>query len=298
MPLRRSTLDTIPAEARHHLVCYEVNEGRQRSDTGLEIANVDWRYCLFRAVGLKGAKFQNSNIPFCRFEHCYLRQSAFVRVDLTGATFVDCNLRDVKFEDCKMWYCTFQNCSINYDEALKSAPLEGSIREKFLKALRLNARSTGDARQADRLLLMEMRADRNEQQDIALAATHWHQSRYTTRDRLRAAKRLSTHWIENLVWGYGVRIHRIVFTALTVIALFALTLWGRQVPFAGALKETAGPLTLTDAIYVSAMAFTTVGFGDITPASVFGKCVMSFLGVVGPALLGLFVAAAYRRIQR
>ena len=301
MALTRSTLDTMPEKAQHRLLAYEVNEGQVPPERGVTKKNIDWSYCLFRGLGLKQAVFENSNIPYCRFEQCYLRQSSFTRVDLTGSTFDDCNLRDVEFNDCELWYTTFHKCSLNYDSILQSAPQKWSPRERFLRSLRLNATSMGDVRQADRLLLLEMEADRREQWDIVVTASKWHQNRYTQGDRHRALGRWLLHCVEGAIWGYGVRIHRIALTALAILTGSSFLFWLLSIPLRMADDKPeveAIHRDLIDCIYVSVMAFTTVGFGDITPSSILGKITTSALGIIGPICLGLFVAAAYRRIQR
>ena len=152
-----------------------------------EIESVKVTTCTFESVGLLGARISDGAISHSLFSNCYLRNAKFIRMDLTGTRFSNCNLRHVSFEGCKLWYVDFKGCVIDYDKAIEAAPTnEPYLRKHFLRSLRLNAESMGDPRAANKLLLLEMEADKHEQLNIFLVNSRHYRDRFVFTDRLRA----------------------------------------------------------------------------------------------------------------
>lgn len=290
MALTRTLLDEFQDGAHLLSAHFELKLEFKRSDE-------KWTNCVFIGVGLKGATLAKMDIKFAKFRHCYLRGSTLERCDFTGSEFVDCNLRNVKWENCKLEYVSFTRCDLDYGEIIQCLPDNNYMRRRLLRSLRINALSMGDTRQADRLLLMEMDADWGEQKDILFLASDFHRARYGPSDRLKAFSRLVVHAVESLVWGYGVKLRKILVFCLILLGLSSTSLWaiGAKLSVNDGASEA---LDFWMCAYVASVTFSTLGFGDVVPCDFWGRFVLSLTGLAGPVCLGLFVAAAYRRIQR
>lgn len=96
--------------------------------------------------------------------------------------------------------------------------------------------------------------------------------------------------IEGAVWGYGERPIRVLSTALLIILLYAIafhqwTSW-----------ETAeSDLSWVDSAYLSAITFTTLGYGDITPKTSVMKLLCASEALIGAFILGLVIAGFSNR---
>lgn len=69
---------------------------------------------------------------------------------------------------------------------------------------------------------------------------------------------------------------------LLVLATLVVGMW-----FYGAVEG----LNAVDSLYLSVMTLTTVGYGDITPATDAGKLFTSAYVVIGVGIIGLFIRA-------
>ena len=290
MALNEKKLDDFDDSEHLCAAAYEVVENFQKHD-------VVWTNCFLTEIGLKDAKLSSMAIKYSRLERCYLRGANLINVDLTGSEFTGCNLRNASFDKCKLWYVSFSHCIVDYENILRCLPKELNIRCQVLHTLRLNALSMGEIRQADHLLLLEMEADRMEQWNIFSLASPWHKKRYKGADRAKALWRWIVHHVEKGVWGYGVKMFSILKVCMCVLLLSSGLLWLTETKLI-VTSGVAGAQDFCTCLYAATVAFSTIGFGDAIATSGFGRFILSATGLVGPVCLGLFTAAAYRRIQR
>jgi len=290
MPLTPRLLDQLAEGGEFLEFSYETVDN-------LQIENAKLDKCVFRGVGLKVAHFIGGDVQFCEFHGSYLRFTKFERVDLTGTSFVGCNLRHAKFDGSKLWYVDFRECQLDYEAVLQHAPAELYLKERLLHRLRMNANSTGETRIVDRLLLIQMEAERKEQFNVFAVATEYHR-RFRPVQRLQSFTRWLTHWFELLVWGYGVRMLSLIRTAVILVLLSALAVWTSRTPYFAPVGESPRALDLGESLYVAVVTFSTLGFGDFSPAATTGRIISVTLSVSGAVFLGLVAATAYRRIQR
>ena len=83
-----------------------------------------------------------------------------------------------------------------------------------------------------------------------------------------------------------------------MILAAALANWLSAAEFFQASANTKTTLGFWEALYVSVVTFTTVGYGDIAPADVFPRIVCCAEGIAGGIFLGLLAATAYKRIGK
>ena len=85
--------------------------------------------------------------------------------------------------------------------------------------------------------------------------------------------------LEYLIWGYGERPSKVIIVALLVVGLSSFYFY-----FYG---PTIG--RVIDSIYFSAITFTTLGYGDITPADDYAKIICSAEALLGGLSIGLLI---------
>lgn len=105
-------------------------------------------------------------------------------------------------------------------------------------------------------------------------------------------------WVVNRVFyhvaGYGESPLRVVSTYVLMILLFAVLYWAT-----GALDgRNAGPYSVWEYIYASAVTITTLGFGNQQPVLAMHRFLAAFEACLGSFLLAFFVVVVSRRMMR
>jgi len=93
--------------------------------------------------------------------------------------------------------------------------------------------------------------------------------------------------LESMLWGYGEKPFRIFLVALFVVSAYA------GIYNAVDWTDTDGKLSklgLIDSLYFSAVTFTTLGYGDITPKTQLLKMLAGSEALCGAFIIGLIVA--------
>lgn len=262
------------------------------------LRGVQLDHCLFRRVGLKQVTFQDGAIQHSCFLDSYLRNTTFEAVDLTGTRFENCNLRHAVFDRCKLWYVQFHRCDLDYSSLLETLPGEVNLRRLLLRSLRLNAATIGDTPMANRLLLLEMKAERDEQHAIVRPRTLYFSNNFNAGDRVSAFLSLLAHYLQLAIWGYGVRIRSLLRAGLLLVLLSAFLHVFLGSRFYTPSENAERVVSFWEALYISVVTFSTTGFGDFAPASAVARIIASAGSVAGAVFLGLFTASVYRRIRR
>ncbi len=255
-------------------------------------------FCLLKDKHLLGVAFSGGRVRHCRLEFVNLRDASFDRVDLTGTTFTQCNLRHARFVNCNLRYVNFNQCQLDYGAVLESAPNEPNLRQELLRSLRCNALSMGDSRQAEQLLAQELVAEREELWNRIVVRTEHYRKRSSGWDRIVAGRDWLGWWVSHLFWGHGLALGRIPTSGAFVVATFAALCVALPAHYRFEGAAGARALTFSEALYYSAMSFTTGGFGDIMPGNEVARVITSVEGLIGVVFLGFFAAAAYRRLAR
>jgi uncharacterized protein YjbI with pentapeptide repeats len=273
----------------------EINDGIREQAT---VSDVQLSHCLLKDKYLRDVTFKGGMIRHCRLEFCNLRKASFERIDFTGTVFLSCDLRRASFTSCTLWYTFFDRCSLDYDAILRAAPPETNLRQQFLRSLRLNAVSLGDKVWADNLLHLELIAQRDELKNVVLRSTVYYRQRYDKIDQIWSAGRLVLHVINDLLWGHGYNLKRLVISGFVVNAFFASLCWLSPARYAVRDEPVTRSLNLFEAVYYSIISLTTGGFGDIIPGNTVARVITATEGLVGVIFLGFFAAAVYRRYSR
>ncbi|MCD6427113.1 MAG: pentapeptide repeat-containing protein, partial [Caldisericaceae bacterium] len=96
--------------------------------------------------------------------------------------------------------------------------------------------------------------------------------------------------------SYGESWPKIIFTALSVIGICALFYWWKSGIVYSACSNPARGFSTN--LYFSIVTFTTLGYGDLHPASTGARIVAGFEAFLGAFLLAYFVVIVSRKIMR
>lgn len=262
----------------------------------LKLNNVKLKRCLFIRLGFKNAEFRKVNFHQCVFEDCYFRKSAFYDVEFTGSFFKDCNLERASFEAARFWYVRFLRCRLNYNEILQSLPMEPNIAISLLRSLRQNAIQMGEKEIADKLLVRQIKTEKRELKNRFLGVSAYYKRRYDSVDRLLSLGKFVGLVLSGWIWGHGLRLKNLLISAFILILAFGLWFSRFGLFNHNSCKDVC--LNFWSSLYLSIATFTTLGYSEYGPASLFTyiACgIESFLGVV---FLGFLAASVYRKLSR
>lgn len=92
-----------------------------------------------------------------------------------------------------------------------------------------------------------------------------------------------SHGISYLVWGFGEKPIRTVLTSLFILFLYTIIYFSSQIESIGG--------NIINSFYLSAIMFTTLGFGDFTPLQTGSfKLLLASEALLGAFTFGLFIA--------
>ncbi len=126
----------------------------------------------------------------------------------------------------------------------------------------------------------------------------WHA---LTHEESSFKERVESFWkwllnvVGDLIWGYGEKPIRPFLAGLTVVLVMALIYH-----FSGLVNHNGHPLSTAafgDSLYLSAVTFTTVGFGDFVPTG-WVRIFASLEALCGIVLAPMFIVSLSRRYLR
>ena len=89
-----------------------------------------------------------------------------------------------------------------------------------------------------------------------------------------------------------------MFAAASVVLTAAILVSWNGLLFQVGTQSPVRSLGFGEALFVSTTSFTTIGAGDIVPATPWGKVLVAIESLSGAVFLGLLAATAYRKIAR
>ena len=286
-----TSITDVPENGKHLLFIDEENDD-------LELRDVHIERSMFVRLGMKRARFQGCQFLHSIFEDCYLRGATFVNVDFTGSLFKDCNFERARFHSCSLRYARFQRCLLSIREILGSLPTEPNLRYQVLRSLIQNEREMGNKEVADELTVAAIRVQKEELRYRVLARSSYYKDRYDNSDRLLSLVRLLTLLLSDAIWGCGLKIGRLLISGAGCIVVMALAIVCFSLPYYPPGECMSRMLRFGEAIFASALAFATVGFGGYAPASWGSHVVLVVGSLSGAVFIGFLAASIYRRIAR
>lgn len=257
--------------------------------------NIRFSRCIFVRVGLKGATLDKLTFHRCVFLDCYLRKVTLHNVDFTGSVFRDCNLERARMDSCNFRYVRFRRCLLNYDEILNSLPTGPNLAIGLLRSIRSNAAEMGNNEIVDKIISEEVATEIKELSNRVRGVTEYYREHYKPAERLFSLIRLVRLVLSGVFWGHGLRIAKLLRSAIFLILGFAC-LYQYFGVFIEANEVVQNNFAVS--LYLSTVTFTTLGHQVYCPGSVLTYILCASESILGVVYLGFFVAALYRRLSR
>ena len=224
----------------------------------------------FSEVSFKDTDFERVRFIRCRFERCLLIGSSITDCEFIDCDFIDTNTSKLRVSRCLLDPACFE---ANFDLVDDT-----NIAIDLYHALYRNASEEHQPEYALQSLYRMKKAE-NAHLDS--------QKRRGVIGRKEYLRSKTGHVVYDFVSGYGLRTLRVLRLLLIVIVPFTLF----NLLFSGLIFEDKSNLSLIDSLYFTCVTITTLGFGDITPTTPFGRLFVTFQALVGFIVISIFLAA-------
>ncbi len=194
---------------------------------------------------------------------------------------MDCNPYRAEFERCYIDPASFENCILDRQYS--------NIGVYLFQELLRNSRQ-------------QVQPDFSDEAQYLFRKWQRHQLRQELKGPGDCSSRWRTSWrlarlrAFEFVSGSGVRLGKLINFALMILLLFTAVNWLFAVQF-GLMQSGKVIGSFIDAFYFATVVTTTLGFGDITPATALGRIAVSVEAIVGFVLFALVTSTMYRKFS-
>lgn len=274
----------------------------------------------FDGCALERADFSDANVSGTAFDEAVLPEASFDGVHGVETRFRDAVLRNGTFEEASLSDSTFSGADLDhavlhradlFGADLRNASLYGAITSDALidADTSLPVGVEGELERATWTYgTIERLARRNSLPDVARKA---YVRRKDRRKRRRRDEGAVLGWAYlaamDFLMRYGDSWLRVVRSSALVVLLFGVlyaSVGGIRRSFAGGDAVSDVPLPVPDPlatllvdVYFSAVTFTTLGYGDLHPATGLTRTLASLESYVGALLIALLVYVFGRRAE-
>lgn len=265
----------------------------ERLDKEWKSENYKINNSTFAKIGFREAKFSNDDLRFNVFIDCYFKRARFEDVNFTSSIFINCNFDEVTLINCTFDYCTFEGCLIQYKYFSESMSKRPNIKWELCKNLSLECLKLGHEDEFRKYYFAEKEAS-----EQYYWKKFWHKGSESYYKKYNGIDQLSGLWnyilskANKFLWGYGEKLTRLIFNIILVLIVFTI---GYYV----GIDQVSEEINMTWGIagYMSLSNFFTVTC-DYTPEGLTYKMLSVIEGGFGIVLMGFFVAALFRYINR
>jgi hypothetical protein len=228
----------------------------------------------FVEISFKDTDIEHVRFVRCRFERCLFIGASITRCEFTDCIFIETNTSKLKINQCLLDPACFDK---NFDLVNDT-----NIAIDLYHSLYRNA---SDEHQPDHGVESLYRMKRAENRHLDSQKLR---GIITPRDYF---KKKCVHVIYDFISGYGLRTTRVLRFVLIVIALFSVLNYSLSpVIFKSGLN-----VSFIDSIYFTCVTMTTLGYGDITPATPVGKILVTLQALSGFIVMSILIAAITKK---
>jgi hypothetical protein len=232
----------------------------------------------FQGVSFKDTTMKNIRFIGCEFKNCLLIGAKAVDCEFIDCTFLHTNTSKMKFINCLIDPLSFEN---NFD--LKD---DANIAIDLYHSLYRNSSETHQPKYA---LTSLYRMKKSESKYL--------DSKFK-RDRITSKqyyKEKITHLAHDFASGYGLKLLNVARLLLIVIVVFSTF---NYLLSSYIFTQDDGVNTFLDSIYFTCVTITTLGYGDMTPDTQFGRVFVIIQTLAGFGVISLFLAGIASRALR
>jgi hypothetical protein len=270
----------------------------ERPDKQFNMSNLTINQSTLAHLGFKESKFFNCNLSHNVFIDCYFKKTYFESVTFTGCKFINC-IFDAALINCDFRYATFENCFIEFKDMLPNLPNLPSyhnVRWKLCTNLALESLKAGNSDNYKEYFYEEKVSSEKHYWEMFRKRESYYRKKYGAWDSLFGLIRFITSKLNKIIWGYGENIWQLIRVMSYTIMLFTLLLF-----FTGDFYENGNAvserLSFGESLFVSVCNFFTISSGYTTSDTI-SRVNTAAEGFVGMILMGFFVAALFRFINR
>ena len=242
-----------------------------------------WRFSGLKFVN---SSFSSTHLLFldftnCVFEDCLFVGSAIEKCTFSGCTFSNCNFFECHIENCYVDPDSFEGCIDRHEYP--------NIGASLYRELMQSSKQIGEPEFTRKAQYHFMKWTRYEKKKTAKEKGNG------ILNRVWANVQTLPSWFLDVTTGYGMRLRRVIGTSFWSFVLISLLNYFFRSAFGLTLDDS--PIKgLIEAFYFTAIVITSLGFGDITPATPLGQAVVSLEAVGGFFMFAVFASMLYRRI--
>lgn len=266
----------------------------ERIDDSVAISQKTINNSTFAKMGFKESTFDQCDFSFCTFVDCYFKSSKFLQVNFTSCKFINCTFDGPKlyFENCKFNYAIFENCYIPYDKMKGNFPKEEeNLRIDICKNLSLQCLSLGDIVNYKKYLFEQRHAEEiHEIRKLFHKSGSYYDKKYNLWEGIGGLFNFIRSKISRFLWGYGEKISTLIRNILLVILIFSLVYL-----FNGDFQSNNFISQFGVALYKSVCSFFNISSYESVKSFYIVPLIESIIGII---LIGFFVSALFRRINR
>jgi hypothetical protein len=269
----------------------------QREEKGYKILNSKVNQSTFMSIGLEKAYISNVDFSHCVFIDCYFKKAQFTNVSFTNCKFIKCNFKDVNLVSIDFRYAKFNDCFIDYDKIKVSLPKEKNLRWELCTNLALESLRLGNDDEFRKFYFAEKEA--SEQHNLAkfTKKEDYYKTHYSSWQSIEGFLKYIFSKMSKHLWGYGEKISYLIVNMFIVIFGFAAVYFFQGEKFKINGSSELVDIDVVDSVYVSICNFITIS-SDITTSNHFIRNLTAIEGFAGVVLMGFFVAALFRFINR
>ena len=241
----------------------------------------------FRVLDMKfrNFSFSSTHLSLIEFLNCDFEECLFV-----GSLIEKCSFRNCSFSNCNFFRCDIENCFIDPKSFKNCADrhIAPNIGVSLYQELLQNSRQLAQPQFSREAQFQFNRWTRfKRQKDLKDSKTGFFKGLW---DRLG----IFSSSVFEIAAGYGLRLTRFAATAACFVLATSVVNYFFRSPFG--LTLNGDPLdSFVEAFYFTAIVITSLGFGDITPATPLGQVVVSLEAVGGFFMFAVLASMLYRR---
>ena len=198
-------------------------------------------------------------------------------------------------KNCNFQYTQFRQCQIPFDEMEHSLPAPQNMREQLCRNLSIQSANLGLSEDYRRYRESELKAREENLWNIAFGRSSWYRKHYRGIEKPKAFCNWLYSRFNGLLWGYGDRLGRLLFSFIAFTLIFLLLFLSLDVT----TYQTGEPAGLIDIVYFSVSKMLHVDFAsNVIAKGLLGHVLVAVESVIGSVFLALFAACIVRRSLR